>query len=67
MKNTLVLLAVVLGFLSCKETKKESAAPSAAAETSLKPEVKLFAFSGGTVMVNNLELFSQDTTYHGQS
>ena len=29
--------------------------------------VKLYTFDGGTVMVNDLELFSQDTTYQGQS
>lgn len=32
-----------------------------------KPELKLYTFSGGTVMVNQLELFSQDTTYQGQT
>ena len=32
-----------------------------------QPEVKLYAFNGGTIMINNLELFSQDTTYQGQT
>jgi glyoxylase-like metal-dependent hydrolase (beta-lactamase superfamily II) len=64
MKRVLYIgLIAVLAF-SCKETKKE--AVETVAEV-LKPEVKLYTFSGGTVGVNNLELFSQDTTYQGQT
>ena len=58
-----VLSFSVLVF-SCKEATKEVKAEMAAME---KPEVKLYTFDGGTVMVNNLELFSQDTTYQGQT
>lgn len=65
MKNSIFLLLTVLTFVSCKETKKESAEP--VTEEIKKPEVKLYTFDGGTVMVNNLELFSQDTTYKGQT
>ena len=65
MKNSIFLLLAVLTFVSCKESKKESAEP--VTEEIKKPEVKLYTFDGGTVMVNNLELFSQDTTYKGQT
>lgn len=40
------------------------------AEATEVPEnegIKLYTFSGGKVQVNQLELFSQDTTYSGQS
>ncbi len=62
----LILLVIVLGFFSCKETKKDSKSEEVATVAS-KPELKLYTFSGGTVMVNQLELFSQDTTYQGQT
>ncbi|APQ19302.1 MBL fold metallo-hydrolase [Maribacter hydrothermalis] len=65
MKNVLIITVLFAAF-SCKENKKESKDSSAAIEV-VKPEVKLYTFDGGTVMVNNLELFSQDTTYQGQT
>lgn len=64
MKRVLFVLVIALSFLSCKEEKKE--AKEEVAEI-VKPEIKLYTFDGGTVMVNNLELFSQDTTYQGQT
>ena len=67
MKKQLVILFLSLLALSCKETKKENTAATATYKEIKKPEVKLYTFDGGTVMVNNLELFSQDTTYHGQT
>lgn len=65
MKNSIFLLLTFLAVASCGETKKGTAEP--VIEESKKPEVKLYTFDGGTVMVNNLELFSQDTTYQGQT
>jgi len=67
MKKHIVFVLLVLVALSCKETKKEGAEITTASEEAIKPEVKLYTFDGGTVMVNNLELFSQDTTYQGQT
>jgi len=32
-----------------------------------KPEIRLYTFDGGTVQVNALELFSQDSVYKGKS
>lgn len=64
MKNIILGLVVAISLFSCKEIKKEA---EEAITKSEKQDVKLYTFSGGTVMVNNLELFSQDTTYHGQS
>jgi len=64
MKKTIIFLAISLLFFGCKETKKEDIEETIKPS---KPALKLYTFSGGTVMVNNLELFSQDTTYQGQS
>lgn len=67
MKKFITVLAVCITVFACKEVKKENAAADITSEEIKKPEVKLYTFNGGTVMVNNLELFSQDTTYHGQT
>ena len=64
MKRFLFVFVLTLGVFSCKEEKKEGKEEVA---EMVKPEVKLYTFDGGTVMVNNLELFSQDTTYQGQT
>lgn len=65
MKKFLIILVLIAAF-SCKENKRETKAANTTVEV-VKPEVKLYTFNGGTVLVNNLELFSQDTTYHGQA
>jgi glyoxylase-like metal-dependent hydrolase (beta-lactamase superfamily II) len=62
-----ILTLLILSIVACKETKQEGSDTTPASQEVKKPEVKLYTFDGGTVMVNNLELFSQDTTYHGQS
>ncbi|GAB5473333.1 MAG: N-acyl homoserine lactonase family protein [Maribacter sp.] len=62
----LVYLFLIITIVACKETKKENTeSPEQVAVE--KTDVKLYTFDGGTVMVNNLELFSQDTTYQGQT
>lgn len=67
MKQHLLILVFIAFVFSCKETKKEAKDTSVKAEKIEKPQVKLYTFDGGTVFVNNLELFSQDTTYQGQT
>jgi N-acyl homoserine lactone hydrolase len=64
MKRVLYIFIIAILVLSCKEVKKESVETVSDIQ---KPGVKLYTFSGGTVGVNNLELFSQDTTYQGQA
>lgn len=64
MKKFISIFGLLLIVFSCWETKKESKEEVAEA---VKPVVKLYTFDGGTVMVNNLELFSQDTVYRGQT
>lgn len=64
MKHTIVILISIL-FFSCKPEKKE--APKKEIKEIVTKPIKLHVFSGGKIVVNNLELFSQDTTYHGQS
>ena len=65
MKKIIALL-LIAGVFACKEAKKETAEAQSTVEEA-KTEVKLYAFNGGTVNANMLELFSQDTTYTGQS
>ena len=57
MKKILFLL-LAISIVSCKDAEKKEPA---------KPEVKLYALVGGNILVKKLELFSQDTTYTGQS
>ncbi|MFV0248473.1 MAG: N-acyl homoserine lactonase family protein [Tenacibaculum sp.] len=66
MKKILALLLIINTF-SCKHAKKKVETTDKKVTKFTKPEVKLYTFNGGTVMVNKLELFSQDTTYMGQS
>lgn len=54
----IVLLFLAISLANCKTEKKEAAK---------KAEVKLYALVGGSILVKKLEVFSQDTTYTGQS
>ncbi len=65
-KFSLPIILFVL-ICSCKEIKKENKDTAEVVGDTQKSEVKLYTFDGGTVIVNQLELFSQDTTYRGQS
>jgi len=56
---------ILIALISCKETKKEKLETPSTQVT--KPAVKLYTLDGGAVQVNNLELFSLDSAYHGQS
>ncbi|MGB0879496.1 MAG: N-acyl homoserine lactonase family protein [Polaribacter sp.] len=58
-KNTLCLL-LAISIVSCKKSEKK-------VEETAKPKVKLYQLAGGSILVNKLEVFSQDTTYTGQS
>ncbi len=51
---------VSISIVSCKKSEKKEVEV-------VKPTVKLFALNGGNVLVNKLEVFSQDTTYTGQT
>jgi N-acyl homoserine lactone hydrolase len=64
MKRVLYTFIIAILVLSCKEVKKENVETVSDIQ---KPGIKLYTFSGGIVGVNNLELFSQDTTYQGQT
>lgn len=65
MKKIAAVLVLLISF-SCKEAKKENKEEMAVEEMA-KPEIKLYAFNGGTVMANNLNLFAQGDTYKGES
>jgi len=59
MKKLLFLL-IAVSIVSCKNSEKK-------VEETKKPEVKLYQLVGGSILVKKLEVFSQDTTYTGQS
>ncbi|MDP4601183.1 MAG: N-acyl homoserine lactonase family protein [Polaribacter sp.] len=52
------LLAITI--VSCKNSEKK-------ADETTTPEVKIYQLVGGSILVKKLEVFSQDTTYTGQS
>jgi len=64
MKKILSLF-ILIALFSCGETKKEIVETPSIQVT--KPAVKLYTLDGGSVQVNNLELFSLDSAYRGQS
>lgn len=59
MKNILFLF-LAISIVSCKKSEKK-------VEENAKPEVKLYQLVGGSILVKKLEVFSQDTTYTGQT
>lgn len=67
MKKIVIIGLLSLAVIACKEKKEQSTKADAEMNEKTAPEVKLYTFNGGTVMVNNLELFAQDSTYRGQS
>ncbi|WNW00933.1 N-acyl homoserine lactonase family protein [Tenacibaculum sp. HL-MS23] len=64
MKKIFLLTLIAITVISCKNTdKKENADKTTTEETA----VKLYVLNGGSILVNKLEVFSQDTTYTGQT
>lgn len=59
-KIILIVLSILI--IGCKKTENKEASNEIK-----KPEVKLFQLVGGSILVNKLEVFSQDTTYTGQT
>ncbi|MFD0863389.1 N-acyl homoserine lactonase family protein [Sungkyunkwania multivorans] len=66
MKRFLAII-LIMSAVACKENKKEAPEVLTKEETPAKPQLKLYTFDGGTIVANNLQLFSQDTTYQGQA
>lgn len=62
MKKIVIVLSVCSLLLGCKNDKKQTETKDQTAE-----RIKMYALDGGQVLVNKLELFSQDTTYTGQT
>lgn len=56
----ILFLFLAISIVSCKKSEKKVTEKA-------KPEVKLYVLNGGSVLVNKLEVFSQDTTYTGQT
>ena len=59
MKKILFLL-LTISIISCKKADKKEVVIE-------KPQVKLYQLIGGSIFVKKLEVFSQDTTYTGQT
>ncbi len=67
MKKTLYFL-IGLSIISCKDVKNGSKTSDENQQVIVeKAKVTLHVLDGGTVQANMLELFSEDTTYTGQS
>lgn len=62
----LSLFIVTVLASGCK-SKVEKQTAMDAGEAEVKPEIQLFTLNGGTLIVNNLEQFAQDTIYRGES
>ncbi len=56
----------LLAIVACKQAPPEGSKLSAEADLDAKPNIKLYAFDGGSIQVNNLGLFAQGDTYKGQ-
>ncbi|REH56602.1 glyoxylase-like metal-dependent hydrolase (beta-lactamase superfamily II) [Tenacibaculum gallaicum] len=64
MKKIFLLALISIITISCKNAEKKQTTEEKTIE---KPQVKLHVLDGGSILVNKLEVFSQDTTYTGQS
>lgn len=64
MKKIFLLALISIITISCKNAEKKQTIEEKTVE---KPQVKLHVLDGGSILVNKLEVFSQDTTYAGQS
>lgn len=56
----IIFLFLAISIVSCKKSEKK-------VEEIAKPKVKLHQLVGGSILVKKLEVFSQDTTYTGQT
>jgi len=59
-----IYFLIGISIISCKDPKQDVNNTKVEA---IKVPVKLFVLDGGSVQANKLELFSEDTTYTGQS
>ncbi len=60
MNRILIVFLATTFLISCKGEQKEATATN-------KPEVKMYRLDGGTIMVNNLQIFSQGDLYKGET
>lgn len=64
MKKIFLLALIAITIISCKNTDKKENTDKTTTE---EAAVRLFVLNGGSILVNKLEVFSQDTTYTGQT
>lgn len=57
----ILFLFLAISIVSCKQTEKKEVVEVE------KPNVKLYQLVGGSILVKKLEIFSQDSTYIGQT
>lgn len=60
MNRILIVFLAIAFLISCKGEQKEATATN-------KPEVKMYRLDGGTILVNNLQIFSQGDLYKGET
>lgn len=60
MNRILITFLAVAFLISCKGEKQKTTVAN-------KPEVKMYRLDGGTVMVNDLQIFSQGDMYEGET
>ncbi len=66
LKTISIVAALFAVLVSCKQGDKKDSSMTSDVPAG-PPEIRLYTLDGGTVQVNNLELFAQDSVYHGQS
>ncbi len=63
----LLYFIIAISIVSCKDVKETEKTSEDTQVSVEKAKVTLYVLDGGTVQANMLELFSEDTTYTGQS
>lgn len=68
MRHTLFILSIFLLIVSCKqETSENTNQATTKSEADTKKALKMYTLDGGTVQVNNLDIFSQGGVYKGET
>lgn len=66
MKQLTLIFILALAFVGCKQSQESQTETSVDAKENIN-SVRLYTLNGGKVRANKLEMFSQDTSYTGQS
>ncbi|WP_034041734.1 N-acyl homoserine lactonase family protein [Wocania ichthyoenteri] len=67
MKTTTLIVLTITLFSSCRNKTELGKQIETTESVKIKQGVKLYVLDGGSILANKLEIFSQDTTYTGQT